>query len=229
MQQHPHISEIDTILRQHFAHRSDVLVAGEGYLCYTTHNRANWLVPDCVVAFGVDPAAILRRNGYVISEVGKQPEFVLEVASKTTAETDYTKKRDGYASYGIAEFWRFDATGGERYGAALAGDSLANGVYQPLELHHEPGGLIWGHSAILGLDLCWENGRLRFYDPAAGQYLRNLAEAEAARADAVTRGNSAEARAAEAEARRDAAKARAAEAEAELRRLREQLGRQQAE
>ena len=26
---------------------------------------------------------------------------------------------------------------------------------------HESDGLIWGHSAVLGLDLCWDAGELR--------------------------------------------------------------------
>jgi Uma2 family endonuclease len=219
MQQRPHIADIDTILRQHFARRPDVLVGGEGYLCYDTRDRDNWLVPDCVVAFGVDPEAILGRNGYVISQVGKPPDLVLEVASKTTAITDDTRKREGYARHGVSEYWRFDATGGERYAAALAGDLLVNGVYQSIELHREPDGLVWGHSPVLGLDLCWDDGRLRFYDPVAEEYLRDLAESEA-------RGNAAEAERDAERAARDIAKARAANAEAELQQLREQLRRQ---
>ena len=226
MQQRPHIADIDTILRQHFARRPDVLVGGEGYLCYDTRDRDNWLVPDCVVAFGVDPEAILRRNGYVISDVGKPPDLVLEVASKTTAVTDDTRKRDGYARHQVSEYWRFDATGGERYAAALAGDRLVNEVYQPIELHYEPSGLIWGHSPVLGLDLCWDNGRLRFYNPVAGGYIHNLAEAEA-------RGDAAEARAETEQLARQDAEARAETeplarqaAEAEVQRLREHLRRQ---
>ena len=64
------------------------------------------------MAFGVDPAAIFARNGYVISEVGKPPDFVLEVASESTGRRDYTHKRAIYAEYGVAEYWRFDRSGG---------------------------------------------------------------------------------------------------------------------
>ena len=28
-----------------------------------------------------------------------------------------------------------------------------------------------GHSTVLNLDLCWENGQLRWFDPAANQFL----------------------------------------------------------
>ena len=63
------------------------------------------------MAFDVDPERITETNGYVISEVGKPPEFVLEVASETTGVRDYTVKRDRYAEMLIGEYWRFDHTG----------------------------------------------------------------------------------------------------------------------
>ena len=28
-----------------------------------------------------------------------------------------------------------------------------------------------GHSTVLGLDLCWEDGQLRWYDPGSDRYL----------------------------------------------------------
>ena len=37
--------------------------------------------PDLLVAFGVVPAAYYRANSYVISELGKPPEIVLEIAT----------------------------------------------------------------------------------------------------------------------------------------------------
>ena len=36
--------------------------------------------------------------GYIISEQGKPPDFVMEIASETTAETDVGEKRDEYAA-----------------------------------------------------------------------------------------------------------------------------------
>ena len=73
-------------LAPHFAHRDDVLICGEGYLRREATNDAERLAPDCVVTFGVNPEAIIARNGYVISEVGKPPDFVLEVASRSTGK-----------------------------------------------------------------------------------------------------------------------------------------------
>ncbi len=243
MQQEPTATEIRATIRHHFSDRPDVFVSGEGYLCFDTRDRVGWLIPDCVVAFGVDPRAIFRRNGYVISEVGKPPDFIIEVASSSTGAADYTTKRDRYSEYGAIEYWRFDPTGGAFHDQPLAGDTLVDGEYQPIPLRYEPDGVIRGHSSVLGLDLCWVNGRLRFYDPASGEYLRNISEAEARahrmeaeRAEAEARAHRMEAERAEAEARahrmeaeRAEAEARAHRMEAEVRRLREELRRMRSE
>ena len=227
MKQHIHISEIDSILRQHFAHRPDVLVSGDGYLCHDTRRRSNWLVPDCIVAFGVDPDAIVDRNGYVISEVGKPPDFVLEIASESTGQADYTRKRDLYTGYGVAEYWRFDPTGGQYHDQPLAGDVLVEGVYRPIALNYGPDGVIWGHSPMLGLDLCWESGRLRFYDPSTGEYLRSMAEVMDERDAAERRADNERTARQAAENRAEDERAARQAAEAEAQQLREQLQRLQ--
>ena len=64
------------------------------------------------------------------------------------------------------------------------------------------GSRYWGHSEVLGLTLCWEDGQLRWWDPIARQYL-------------ATHDEEAEGRLAEREAR-IAAEARVRELEAEL-------------
>ena len=206
MRHNDHLVDAQTVLKVHFAGREDVLVSGQGYLRHEPYNDAERLAPDCVVAFGVNPAGIVSRNGYVISEVGKPPDFVLEVASRSTGRRDYTVKREGYAGYGVTEYWRFDHTGGRFHAAALAGDVLVGGRYQPVEVVEEPGGLKWGASEVLGLHLCWDDGELRFRDPATLEFLPTALEIQAAR---------------EAErAARVAAEARVAELEAEIERLR---------
>ena len=234
MRQMPYISRAYLILEEHFSERSDVLVGSEGYLCQFSDDRSDYVAPDCVVAFGVAPGAIRDdRNGYVISEVGKPPDFVLEVASASTGRIDYAVKPDIYAGLGVTEYWRFDRTGGRYHDAPLAGDRLIDGVYVPIELTTIDDGVIWGHSQVLGLDLCWEQGHLRFYDPVADEYLPDLAEAKAQLDAAVLALAAAEARAdaeadrADAETQRANTEAqRAEEAEDELRRLREQLRRE---
>ena len=166
MRQRNTLSAIDGILIAHFADLDeDVLVGGEGYLRHDADDTGDF-VPDCVVTRNVrDSRAIIRRNGYVISEVGKPPDFVLEVASRSTGRRDYTVKRDGYAAYGVREYWRFDHTGGEFHDAPLAGDALVDGKYAPLEIVSEPDGRHWGYSEVLELELWWDDETLRFRDP----------------------------------------------------------------
>ena len=206
MQQFIGVHAFATALMPHFGHRDDVLICGEGFLRHEATNDAERLAPDVVVTFGVNPSAIIARNGYVISEVGKPPDFVLEVASRSTGRRDYTVKREGYAGYGVQEYWRFDHTGGEFHDAALAGDVLVDGRYEPLRIHQEDDGLIWGHSEVLGLDLCWDDGDFRLRNPLTGDYLPRPMEM---RAELDT-----------AQAERDAAQAEAARLREELRRLR---------
>ena len=206
MQQSPYVTRAYLILDNYFHRRPDALVASDGYLCYDTRDRSRWVRPDCVVAFGVDPDAIFARNGYVISEVGKPPDFVLEVASESTGRRDYTAKRAVYAEYGVAEYWRFDRSGGQYHDRPFSGDRLVNGRYEPLPLDTGADGVIRGYSPVLGLELHWSTGQLRFYDPAARDYLPDLAEAMA---------------------QRDAAEAEQADLQAENERLRAQLRRLQ--
>ena len=173
--------------------------------------RRGLRVPDLLVAFGVDRAGVIDRHGYSIEEQGKPPDFVLEVASLTTGQNDYTQKRDDYAAFGVPEYWRFDPSGGEYHDAPLAGDNLVDGVYQPVEVVQLGERSYRGRSDVLGLDLCWEDGRLRWWDPAAQSYLLTLDE------ERDVRIAEAEARAA-AEARADSAEARVRDLEAELER-----------
>ncbi len=189
-------------------------VAGRGYLCVRRSDLPSCPYPDMVVAFGVPASQINEANGYVISEAGKPPDFVLEVASSHTAERDYTCKRGIYAGMGVTEYWRFDHTGGRHYDVALAGDRMADGGgYRPVEMFTEPDGVVWGYSEALGLSLCWVNRDLRFWDRVQQRYLAD--PSELAGALDVER----EARIA-ADVRADAERRARIAAEEELRRLR---------
>ena len=138
--------------------------------------------PDLLVAFDVDPAAYEASNGYIISEQGKPPDFVLEVASASTADTDTGAKRDDYARMLIPEYWRFDKTG-QYHGTRLAGERLVNGVYVPIDIEELSEDVLQGYSDVLGLYLRWERGELGWYDPATGQHIATF-DTERARADA---------------------------------------------
>ena len=196
-----------TALARHFGSPDTTLVLGEIPVRHTFRRGLKPRMlryPDLIVAFGVDSAEVLARYGYAIDDQGKPPDFVLEIASRRTALNDYTTKRVDYAGYGIPEYWRFDPTDGDRYPAGLAGDRLLDGEYQPITIHRTPEDSYWGHSDALNLDLCWEGGQLRWWDPVSQRYLRTHDE--------------------EAEAR-IAAEADAAEAQARVRQLEEELHR----
>ena len=214
MQQRPHIARTDQVLRSHYRRQPNTLVSGEGYLCFEARDARRSPHPDCLAAFGLPfPAQLIEdANGYVISEVGQPPDFVLEVGSPSTGRYDYTAKRDIYARLEVREYWRFDPSGGQWHDVPLAGEVLENGVYRPLPIDDDDG-LVRGYSPSLGLELHWENRQLRFWDPSTREYLPDLVEALEALAAAETRAEQAE--------------ARAERAEKEARQLREELRRQQ--
>ena len=179
MEQIDYVADTLVTLKNYFANRHDVLVSGEGYICFNTRDRRNWVVPDLWVALDVDVDLIRAYRGHVIDEVGKPPDLVLEVASQSTGRIDCTYKRDLYAMYRVPEYWRFDPTGGEYHDAPIACDRLVGDEYQPMEMTTNTDGVVWGHSDVLGLDLCWVDRQLRLFDPESDEYLRTYAEAQA--------------------------------------------------
>ena len=159
----------------------------ETNICYDPRNLNVRIVPDVYVAFGVDAEAIRPRKLYLPWEVGKPPDWVLEIASDTTKRNDVENKPGIYALIGVPEYWMFDPTGGDYYGQPLIGRILADGVYRPIELTREPDGVLKGYSEVLRLSFCWDEGWPRFYDPSTGSYLENWREAQAARQSAEAR------------------------------------------
>ena len=147
------------------------LVLSEVPVSLTVGGRANIRIPDLMVAFGCNPNRVIEQRGYAIDSQGKAPDFALEVASISTGRIDYTEKRLDYERFGIAEYWRFDPTGGDYYDAALAGDRLVDGRYIPIETEWLEGERCRGYSEALGLYVCWESGQLRWYDPESWSYL----------------------------------------------------------
>ena len=151
--------------------RADVFIDTNSIVYYDPANRNRRVQPDVYIAFHVDADTIRHRNGYVIWEVGKPPDFVLEVASESTADNDTGYKRDLYARLGVREYWRFDRTGGELYGAGLAGEYLENRDYRPVTIHVDADGVEWGYSPLLHLNLRQRDGRLELQDPDTGEIL----------------------------------------------------------
>ena len=156
------------------------------------------VAPDLMVALDIDEDRLSDAKSYHIWAAGKPPELVMEIGSDSTANRDLTTKREIYAQIGVPQYWLFDPPSGSRYGFILKGLRLVNGRYEEIPMTEGPGDAIRGYSEVLSLDICWENGSIRFYDPADGEYLNNLED-------------------------HIAAVSALAEAEAEIRRLRAQL------
>ena len=253
MLQHNEQSEMFTQIRAHFAgfgKRPDVFVDYDSNICYDPTDLRRHVSPDVYIAFGVDAKAISDRLIYIPCEVGKPPDFAMEIASPSTADEDVKRKPARYAFIGVPEYWMHDPSGGRYYRFPLKGLKLVDGEYQEIELTTEPDGVLKGYSEVLRLSVAWLDGFPRLYNHASGKYLENReevtarADEEKARADAAeTQRDAFEAQRdmaemqleSEIKAREDAqarlqseAEARAAEraaAEAENRRLRELVSR----
>ena len=167
-------------LSEHFGNPETTIITSEvAAALMLTPDWEGVRYPDLLIAFGVDPAANRVRKGYLIPEQGKPPDFVLEVASDSTYRRDATVKRADYARMGVLEYWRFDSDGDRPHRTPLAGDRLVNGLYQPIPIHRTEEGAYRGRSDSLGLDLCWEEGELRLWDPVGRRYLQTFRELSA--------------------------------------------------
>ena len=203
-----------------FSRRPDVRLSRDTNICYDPRDLNVRVSPDAYLAFGVDARAIRPRKLYLPWEVGKPPDWALEVASESTCQVDIRNKPLIYARIGVPEYWMFDPTGGDYYGEPIIGMLLSDGVYRRAELTTEPDGFLKGYSPVLQLSLAWDEGWPRFYNPATGTYLLNWRESlEAWERDLEAWAQDREALR-RVEAERDAALA-------ELRRLRGQSGGQQ--
>ena len=198
-----------TALASHFRERSDVLVAMEVRVYYQRGNDKVWLQPDVQVVFGVSRG---NRTSYRIWEEGKPPDFVLEVASPSTADRDAREKAREYAEIGVREYWRLDPLG-ELMRTPLEGYVASEERYGPLQPVASTDGSGRLQSEVLGLELRSrrQDGAtvLVFRDPRTGE------EFDGAPEEAERRGRIAERDARSARQEASAAKQRASAAEQE--------------
>ena len=165
-------------LRRHFRERADVLVAMELVVYYQRGNNTVWLQPDVQVVFGVEHCG--SRGSFRVWEEGKAPDFVLEVASPSTAENDALHKAREYARIGVREYWRLDPAG-SLMETPLEGYVASAGQYeqvQPVEGTGRGGAL---QSRVLGLELRSQRRDgvtvLVFIDPRTGEEFDGTLEA----------------------------------------------------
>ena len=200
-------------LQRHLGNPESTLVTADKWLVADPDYRP-FRRPDLMIAFDVSPELYFEQNGYVISDQGKPPDFVLEVASPSTAQVDTGEKRAEYAALGIPEYWRFDHTG-DWHGSRLAGDRLVDHRYEPIPIREIEPDVLQGYSAVLNLYLRWDHGEFHWYDPDTGEHIATFDSEHQARL-------AAERRASDERAARLASELRVAELEAELEQLRRQ-------
>ena len=180
MLQNPVIEDIGSILRLRFKPQANsILVAGRSFILYDINDPNARIAPDYYIVFDVDAQTIIKHNGYRVWQWDKPPNFILEIATESTALDDLTTKRDIYAQIGAPEYWRFDPTGGELYGQPLTGERLVDGKYEQYPIHTNAGGDIWARSEELSLDFYRRGDRFWVKDSATGKWL-NFLEAERA-------------------------------------------------
>ena len=190
-----HFLYIIEMLSRWFDRRGiDATVFGDINVYYRDeHGGVAVVAPDTCVVFGIESERIDRERSYFIEREGVVPAFVMEMASERTARRDLEEKPAIYAQIGAPEYWMLDPTGGEHYGFPLRGLRLVAGEYEEIEMRTTADGSVRGFSKALGLEFRWENGSLRLFDPAAGEYLRTPQEVESDERAAESRARNAEA------------------------------------
>ena len=89
------------------------------------------------------------RPSYLIWEEGKAPDFVLEVASPSTADRDAEHKAREYAQIGVREYWRLDPQG-TLMGVPLEGYEATGEKYDQVQPVASRACGRWFRSGVLG-------------------------------------------------------------------------------
>ncbi len=176
-------SQADTVHEQRdmlatrYVGAPDTFVGTDLLLSYKDAQRKEVVAPDLMVVFGVPGE---KRDSYDVRKEGKVPDFVLEVASKGTFRNDLGSKKDKYEWMGVREYCVFDPNGG-MHRPRLQLFRLEGGVYDRVSGRGDPDGPLAVTSQTLGLELRFEDDRLRLWDPAVQEYLLEHQEEHAGR------------------------------------------------
>ena len=226
MQQAKPLIRVAYLLYEYFADHPDVYVGGGGFVMYNEEDGNERVAPDCYIAFNVDVAHIEEMANFWVWRVGKVPDFVMEMASRSTAANDMGHKRNLYESLEIAEYWRLDPTGGELYGQPITGERLIDGFYEPYEIQIRADGSVRSDSELLGLRFYWDaDDGFDILDPETDMTINQAVVERNARLASDALADVAEMRAGEERGARLAEQEARQAAEAEARALREELER----
>ena len=210
------------MLQTRYVDDPDTFVAMGLLLYYTEGEPADVVAPDVFVSCGVPNRP---RHWYKVWAEGKPPDFALEVSSEETAEDNLGRNLEAYAHIGIPEYCVYDPQGG-LHSPRLQMFRLAGGKaggYERVTWSGETEGSLAVPSEALGLELRFEDDRLRLWDPAAQEYLLEYSELRDRRLKERDRYEEERARWLRERDRRVAAEQRAANVEREVEALRERF------
>ena len=182
-------------LQLHFGADGDIFVAADFFVYYVEGDPTKRVAPDVMAAWGIRRPP---RSSYRVWDVGRAPEFVLDVLAEDRHLAEARGKRRIYEEMGVREYFVYDPLGrtmaSQPGGRRLRGERLAGGVYR--ELPREADGSI--RSEVLGLALrvkrretSPEWRQLRFRIPETGEDLPTASEERALRIEAEQRTESA--------------------------------------
>jgi Uma2 family endonuclease len=135
--------------------RTDFYAAGNLTIYYSLSKRKSedFRGPDFFVV--LDTERKTRKSWVVWEEEGKYPNFILEILSESTANTDKELKKKLYQNtFRTPDYFWFDP-----YTLEFAGFHLVDGKYEPLEANHQ--GHLWSQQLDLYLGI--HQGLLRFF------------------------------------------------------------------
>ncbi|MDE0103894.1 MAG: Uma2 family endonuclease [Bryobacterales bacterium] len=219
------IIELRNNLKQHFRHRSHVVVKGDMFLYYAEGQAderivrgrrvGKYVAPDVIVVLDHDLGG---RGTYKLWVEGKPPDFAMDVISPSSEVRIRDAKHRTYERIGIREYFLFQPDASRPWPRLVGYELGERGYRRPGPEVGLPGAV---RSAVLGVSLRPEGAFVRVRDERSGtDYLRHselvnaMEAAKAALRQAAAAREEAEAtrRSAEQAAEREAAWLRAEEA-----------------
>lgn len=186
-------------LKHHYREQSDVYVSGNIMFYYEEGVPQSHLSPDVLITPGVSNEP---KEVYKLWQVGKAPELVIEVTSRSTRLRDVGVKKGLYEAIGVQEYLLFDPRS-EYLRPRFQVFRLQDELYVPCLAPESS-----GYESRLGLTFRVVDGTLKIFDTATGRALctprdlARLAEAATVQAEAESQRAEAESQRAEAESQR---------------------------
>lgn len=214
---------------QHLRGRRNFFCSGNNFIYWDSNDPRKVVGPDYYLVFGCRDVPVDARPMWCVwVEGGLFPNFIIELASASTARIDRTTKKKLYEqTFKTDEYLIYD-----HRTRKLQGWRLSEGEYVPLEPNER--GWLWSQQlgAWVGtwegeIEIAGPGVWLRFYDKQSSVVPMTAEEAKRQAEQARKRAGKERQRAKEQEALAREQRKRAEAAEAEVARLRSLLGKQQ--